>query len=58
MYLPEEYRYCNKEETQNIDLEICNGPIKPDIVFFGEGLPKKFEWGWIRISNPPYLFDE
>jgi NAD-dependent SIR2 family protein deacetylase len=36
---------------------LCDGPIKPDIVFFGEGLPKKFEWGWIRISNPPYLFD-
>lgn len=37
-------------------MEVCNGPIKPDIVFFGECLPKKFEWGWERISSPPYIF--
>jgi len=26
--------YCDKED--------CKGPIKPNIVFFGEGLPKRF----------------
>ena len=31
--------------------ELCNGPVKPNIVFFGEKLPEKFHWGWDRIRN-------
>lgn len=58
MFIPDEFKYCEEGEILNIDekMEVCNGPIKPDIVFFGECLPKKFEWGWERISSPPYLF--
>ena len=28
--------------TGKIETRLCNGPIKPDIVFFGESLPKTF----------------
>ena len=29
----------------------CGGPVKPEIVFFGEGLPKKFFEAWKKIKN-------
>ncbi len=31
--------------------EGCGGPVKPDIVFFGEGLPDKFHRAWEKIKN-------
>jgi len=33
--------------------EICEGPIKPDIVFFGEPLPGSIHKGWDFIRNKP-----
>ena len=42
-----------KPIKQKVDKGICNGPVKPEIVFFGEPLPKKFHWGWDRIRNKP-----
>lgn len=54
-------------EEGNEDAEICNGPVKPNITFFGEPLPKKYEWGCDRIRNralydfaepPTPLFDD
>ena len=29
----------------------CGGPVKPNIVFFGEKMNPKFFWGWERITN-------
>lgn len=46
--------------------EPCKGPIKPNIVFFGEKMPDSFHAGWDLIrnkefwhkeSNPPPLFE-
>lgn len=46
---------------------LCNGPVKPRIVFFGEKLNERFHWGWDRIrnkefwskeENPPDLFED
>ena len=31
--------------------EICDGPIKPDITFFGESLPQKFMTIWENLSK-------
>jgi NAD-dependent SIR2 family protein deacetylase len=36
---------CKREE--------CNGPIKPNITFFGEPLPQTFFEAWDKISNAP-----
>ena len=33
------------------DDQICNGPVKPEITFFGEPLPKKYFWGCDRMRN-------
>ena len=29
----------------------CKGPIKPNITFFGEGLPKEFFTAWDKIED-------
>lgn len=29
----------------------CDGPVKPNVVFFGEKMNPKFFWGWERITN-------
>ena len=42
-----------KEESKE---EPCNGPVKPEIVFFGEKLPEKFHWGWDRIRNKSFYY--
>jgi NAD-dependent histone deacetylase SIR2 len=34
--------HISKGEVLRCSKETCNGPIKPDITFFGEGLPKNF----------------
>lgn len=31
--------------------EKCDGPVKPNITFFGEKLPERFWYGWDRITN-------
>ena len=31
--------------------EVCNGPVKPNIVFFGEPMNPKFFWGQERTMN-------
>ena len=45
----------------------CNGPVKPNIVFFGEKMAENFHWGWERMNNikfwslednPPPLFED
>lgn len=41
---------CQLKEAE----EICNGPVKPEIVFFGEPLPEKFHWGCDRIRNKKF----
>lgn len=33
--------------------ELCKGPVKPDIVFFGESLPDTMHKGWDKIRNKP-----
>ena len=47
--------------------EVCNGPVKPNITFFGESLPEKMYRGWDKIRNkamfsihadPPPLFED
>lgn len=47
--------------------EVCNGPVKPTVVFFGESLPDKMYKGWDKIRNrpmfsissdPPLLFED
>jgi NAD-dependent SIR2 family protein deacetylase len=59
----------NQEESKGEDVEmtVCNGPVKPKIVFFGEKLNEWFHWGWDRIrnkefwgkeENPPDLFED
>ena len=49
---------CNREKLEEgiknnkvyyCEDEICQAPVKPDIVFFGEGLPKKFHDAWSKI---------
>ena len=30
---------------------VCNGPVKSNITFFGERMPKRFHWGWDVINN-------
>jgi NAD-dependent histone deacetylase SIR2 len=30
---------------------VCDGPVKPNIVFFGESLPKEFHEAWQKIRN-------
>ena len=39
--------YCK----QIIDNSPCSGPIKPNITFFGEGLPKEFFKAWDKIED-------
>ena len=29
----------------------CGGPVKPDITFFGEGLPRSFFEAWDKIED-------
>ena len=42
----------SKEETkENVKMKKCGGPVKPNIVFFGEKMNPKFFWGWERITN-------
>jgi NAD-dependent SIR2 family protein deacetylase len=31
--------------------QICDGPIKPDITFFGESLPDKFMKIWENLAK-------
>ena len=47
--------------------EVCNGPVKPNITFFGESLPDKMYRGWDKVRNkamfsiykdPPPLFPD
>ena len=39
------------ETVYRCEQEGCNGPIKPDITFFGEGLPKCFPKACNEIKN-------
>lgn len=57
----------NGEPKKMSKTGLCNGPVKPEIVFFGEKLPDKFHWGWDRIrnkefwskvDNPPDLYED
>jgi NAD+-dependent protein deacetylase sirtuin 2 len=34
-----------------VEDQICDGPVKPEITFFGEKLPDRFWYGWDRITN-------
>lgn len=43
--------YCELEKDVDGKKEQCKGPVKPDIVFFGEGLPEKFIKLFENISN-------
>lgn len=46
--------YCEEDVIKDIKTDVvskCGGPIKPDIVFFGEGLPKKFIELFEKISD-------
>ena len=36
----------------------CKGPIKPNITFFGEGLPKEFFAAWDKIEDLELDADE
>lgn len=36
--------------------EPCKGPVKPNIVFFGDKLPKGFHDGWDLIRNTEHLW--
>jgi len=31
--------------------KVCDGPIKPDITFFGESLPEKFMRIWENLAK-------
>lgn len=38
---------CDKKNED----QVCNGPIKPDITFFGESLPEKFGKIWENLQK-------
>jgi NAD-dependent SIR2 family protein deacetylase len=42
--------YCKKDG--------CKGPVKPDITFFGEGLPPSFFEAWDKIKDVPMDEDD
>ena len=35
-----------------VDGNVCNGPVKPNITFFGEALPKEFFDAVDKIEDP------
>mgnify|MGYP000846253412 CR=1 FL=1 len=37
---------------EKVDGKVCDGPIKPNITFFGEGLPKEFFDAVEKIEDP------
>ena len=45
-----EVMYCSKDN--------CNGPVKPDITFFGESLPESFFEAWDKMTDVPIDNDE
>ena len=36
---------------EEINHGVCNGPIKPEVIFYNQEIPDKFFWGWERITN-------
>ena len=44
-------------KTQKCD-DPCNGPVKPNIVFFGEKMDDRFHWGWERMNNVKFWHTE
>ena len=38
-------------EVYRCDNKSCNGPVKPNIIFFGENLPKEFFTGLYQVPH-------
>ena len=44
--------YCKEKIDYNSTKITCNGPIKPDIKFFGETVGNTFVEAWEKIEDP------
>jgi len=44
-------QHITKGEVMRCGKVGCNGPVKPDITFFGEGLPPSFFEAWDKIED-------
>ena len=44
-------QHITKGEVMRCTQPGCKGPVKPDITFFGEALPKAFFEAWDKIQN-------
>ena len=49
--------HITKGEVLRCGKDGCDGPVKPDITFFGEGLPPAFFESWDKIKDVPDLSD-
>ena len=43
--------HITKGEVLRCGKDGCNGPVKPDITFFGEDLPESFQESWNKIKD-------
>lgn len=50
--------HITKGEVMRCTKDGCKGPVKPDITFFGEGLPPSFFEAWDKMQDKPMKEDD